>query len=391
MIAKRQFRIALALFSFAAGGMAGGAIGVAWLSIRDTWSLPTSFLGVLLLAMTSGFLTGCFISGHVVTRLGMGNTLFYSSAVTILGLLLFSLAPGWTPLIVIVIFSGLGKGIFGASLNLYFANHFNARLMNWLHAGFATGAMLGPFIVQWTVSSGHSWRFTWLVFALVQLLVSAAFLFTRRDWTTIQERQGPAAAAVPTMRETLRAPAVLQAMTLFFIFTGIESVAGNWSFTLFSESRGTDPAAAATWVGLYWGSFALGRFLYGFIADRLRQQDPGIRILLLLIVLGGLMFSLREHVFVSVAGLMLVGLAQAPVTPLLFSTTPVRLGAGHATNAIGFQMSATGLGFSVLPALVGVVAGVSTLEILGPFLALSALLSLLLFNRISRTAVPQPA
>lgn len=390
VIAKRQFRIALALFSFAAGGMAGGAIGVAWLSIRDTWSLPTSFLGVLLLAMTSGFLTGCFISGHVVTRLGMGNTLFYSSAVTILGLLLFGLAPGWTPLIVIVIFSGLGKGIFGASLNLYFANHFNARLMNWLHAGFAMGAMLGPFIVQWTVSSGYGWRFTWLVFAMIQLFVSAAFLFTRGDWTTVQEQQGPAAEAVPTIRETLRAPAVLQAMILFFIFTGIESAAGNWSFTLFSESRGTDPAAAASWVGLYWGSFAMGRFLYGFIADRLRQ-DPGIRILLLLIVMGGLMFSLREHVIVSVAGLMLVGLAQAPVTPLLFSTTPVRLGAGHATNAIGFQMSATGLGFSVLPALVGVVAGVSTLEILGPFLALSALLSLLLFNRISRAGIPQPA
>ena len=370
--------------------MSGGAIGVAWLSIRDTWSLPTSMLGVLLLAMTSGFLTGCFISGHVVTRLGMGDTLFYCSAATVLGLLLFSVAPGWTALIVIVAFSGLGKGIFGASLNLYFARHFNARLMNWLHAGFALGATLGPFVVQLTLSSGHSWRVTWLIFAAVQALVCAAFFFTRRDWSVGQEKSTPADRAVPALKDTLRTPAVLQAMTLFFIFTGIESAAGNWSYTLVSEGRGSDRAVAATWVGLYWGSFAMGRFLYGFIADRLRQ-DFSIRVLMSLIVLGGLMFTLRDPVYLSVAGLVLIGFAQGPVTPLLFSTTPVHLGAGHTTNAIGFQMSAAGLGFSVLPALVGVVAGVTTLEILGPFLAGSALLCLLLFNRISGAGSAQPA
>ncbi len=386
----RQIRIMLAFFSFAAGGITGGAIGVAWLAIRDTWNLPTASLGILLLAMTSGFLSGSFVSGYFVTRLGMGNTLFACSAVTTLGLLGFALAPGWVPLIVIVALSGTGKGIFGASMNLYFANHFNARLMNWLHACFALGATLGPFAVQLTSSAGYDWRSTWFVLALVQVVVSAAFYSTRTSWHTTGRMDSSTRLDSPTMIDTLRNPTVLLAMLLLFIFTGIESSAGNWSFTLFSEFRAIESATAATWLGLYWGSFSMGRILYGFIADRLRA-DSSIRILILLVLLGGLMFSMRDSTIVSVAGLMLVGLAQAPVTPLLYSMTPGRLGEKHATNAIGFQMSATGLGFSVLPALLGAVADVSSYEILGPFLAASALLCLLLFNRISRSKNLQPA
>ena len=259
--------------------------------------------------------------------------------------------------------------------------------MNWLHACFAIGATMGPFAVQLTSSAGYDWRSTWFVLAVIQVVVSGAFYATRSGWHTTAGTGASAEPGSPTMLETLRNPTVLLAMLLLFIFTGIESSAGNWSFTLFSEFRAIDRGTAATWLGLYWASFALGRILYGFVANRL-QADSSVRVLFLLVLLGGLMFTLRDSRIISVAGLMLVGLAQAPVTPLFYSMTPGRLGERHATNAIGFQMSATGLGFSVLPALLGAVADVSSYEILGPFLALSALLSLLLFNRIARADNP---
>ena len=156
-IAARKVRIWLAFFVFGAGGVSGSAIGVAWLSIRDTWELPTASLGILLLALTTGFLTGSFVSGRLVTRFGMGNTLVLSNVVTAIGLLGFGLAPDWFALIAIAILSGLGKGTLGASLNIYFANHFNARMMNWLHASFSIGATLGPFIVHSATVGGSGW------------------------------------------------------------------------------------------------------------------------------------------------------------------------------------------------------------------------------------------
>ena len=42
--------------------------------------------------------------------------------------------------------------------------------------------------------------------------------------------------------------------------------------------------------------------------------------------------------FVAVAGMLLLGLAAAPVFPLLTLTTAERVGAGDATAAVGLQV-----------------------------------------------------
>ena len=384
---SRRVRILLAWLAFIAIGIPGGAFGVAWPSMRDTWDLPTASLGILLLALTGGYLTGAFVSGRVVTRLGMGSTLIVSSGIAFCGLLGFGLAPGWLSLIAAGFLLGIGQGTLDAGLNLYFANHFNSRMMNWLHASFSVGATLGPFIVQLTSSTDLGWRIVWLAIALGHLLLCIAYYFTRAGWHLSGIPAEVSTNDTPSMKATLRRPAVLLGMALFFVFVGIETTAGSWSFTLFTETRVIDSALAATWVGLYWGSFALGRIVFGIVADKL-PAVPSIRVLLFAVLIGSLMFSLRTSEATSLAGLLLIGFAQSPIFPLLITATPQRLGADHATNAIGFQISAAGLGIAGLPALVGFIASFSSFEILGPFLALSALLSLLLFQLIVRNGAP---
>ena len=51
-------------------------------------------------------------------------------------------------------------------------------------------------------------------------------------------------------------------------------------------------------------------------------------------------------------GLLLIGLALAPIFPGLMSRTPQRLGA-YSVHAIGFQVSAAMAGAALLPSLVG--------------------------------------
>ena len=201
----------------------------------------------------------------------MGSTLIVSSVIIFGGLLGFGLAPAWLPLIAAAVLLGVGQGTIDAGLNLYFANHFNSRMMNWLHASFSVGATLGPFIVQLTSSTGQGWRIVWLVIALGQLLLCLAFFLSRAGWHLTGKPAEHTGADTPSIKATLRMPAVLLGMALFFVFVGIESTAGSWSFTLFSETRSIDSSQAATWVGLYWGSFALGRIVFGMVADKLPQ------------------------------------------------------------------------------------------------------------------------
>lgn len=387
---SRRLRVALAWLSFVFLGIPGGAIGVAWPAIRDTWGLPTAWLGILLLAFTGGYLCGAFVSGRVITRLGLGKALLLSSAVIVTGLASFGLSPTWGLLIVTSYLLGSGQGILDAGINLHFANHFSARMMNWLHAFFSIGAAMGPFTVQLVGTTGEGWRLLWLSLALGQLLLTAGFVHSRGKWLHSPESTASRPEETPSTLATLRRPLVLLGMALFFVFVGIESTAGSWSFVLFSETRGNDDGLSATWAGLYWIAFALGRIAYGFVAERF-VSEKAVRILFAAILLGAILFSMRDFVFVSVAGLLLIGMAQAPIFPLLITATPARLGAGHATNAVGFQISAAGLGIACLPALVGYLATLTSLEILGPFLAVSALLCLVLFHFITRHGRPRPS
>lgn len=380
---SRRLRIVLAWLSFVFLGIPGGAIGVAWPAIRDTWSLPTAWLGILLLAFTGGYLCGAFVSGRVITRLGLGNALLLSSGIIVLGLACFGLSPTWGLLILTSYLLGTGQGVLDAGINLHFANHFSARMMNWLHAFFSIGAAMGPFTVQLVGTTGEGWRLLWLSLALGQALLTAGFAISRGKWLHTTETTASRREETPSTLATLRRPLVLLGMALFFVFVGIESTAGSWSFVLFSETRGIDDRMSATWAGFYWVAFALGRIAYGFVADRF-VSEKAVRVLFLAILLGAVMFSLRDYVEISVAGLLLIGMAQAPIFPLLITATPGRLGIGHATNAVGFQISAAGLGIACLPALVGYGATLASLEILGPFLAVSALLCLVLFHFITR-------
>ena len=116
--------------------------------------------------------------------------------------------------------------------------------------------------------------------------------------------------------------------------------------------------------------------LFGFVADRL-PLVPTLRAALAVSVLGALLFWLGSPWWLLLAGLMLMGLAFAPVFASLIGMTPARVGRAHAGSAIGFQIAAAGLGAAVITALIGILADGMGLEIVGAaLLALTVVLAL---------------
>src|SRR5690606_37772756 len=100
---------------------------------------------------------------------------------------------------------------------------------------------------------------------------------------------------------------------------------------------------------------------------------------------GAVLFWLEPTQLLSYGGLMLIGFAIAPIFPSLISLTPGRVGREHADNAIGFQISAAGLGGASLTALVGVTATAVGLETIGIAIALLTLSLFALFSVLTRS------
>jgi fucose permease len=147
----------------------------------------------------------------------------------------------------------------------------------------------------------------------------------------------------------------------FFVYSGVELGTGHWAYTVLVESRGFSPRAAGLAVSAYWTSIFVGRLAAGFVVDRIGNVRL-VRAGTVFAAAGALAFAVSAlPPVVSVAGLVLVGLAIAPIYPGLMSETPGRTGAASA-HAVGFQVSSATAGAVALPAFGGVLAELVGLE-----------------------------
>jgi fucose permease len=183
--------------------------------------------------------------------------------------------------------------------------------------------------------------------------------------------------------DTLRLPMLWTSIAMFFMFTGVETATGQWTFSLLTEARSIDADIAGFWTSVYWGGLTVGRILFGPVAERV-GIDRLSRLAILGLMCGAVLIWWNAAGLSSFLGLVLMGLSMASLFPLAISATPKRVGTKHAANAIGFQIAAAGLGFALLPALAGVLAENVSLEIIGPFLLAASVVMFLLHEVVAR-------
>jgi fucose permease len=232
--------------------------------------------------------------------------------------------------------------------------------MNWLHACYCFGAMLGPLLMTAVLTSGRYYSTGYFAVGGMLLALAVVFLATRPRWGRVDAAAGPGGPRVRT-GEALRNPAVLLQMVVFFLYTGLEITLSQWAFTVLTEARGVRPGMAGIAVGFYWGAIGAGRVIFGLVADRI-GIDRLLRYCLLVATAGALLFAAPLSVEAAFAGLGLAGLGWAPVFPCLMTRTPQRLGTALSAHAVGFQVGAAMIGGAAVPSMLGWIAEASRLE-----------------------------
>jgi fucose permease len=388
--------VGLTYISFISLGLPDGLLGVAWPSIRTFFNLPLDALGALLVMFTIGYLLSSFSSGRLLARLNVGALLSLSCLATAVSLLGYALTPHWWIMVALGLLSGLGAGAIDAGLNTYAAKHFSARSVNWLHACYGIGAMIGPFIMTSVLAAYHPWQRGYVIVGIGQLALAICFGMTSKLWANNKREAGlahddhtkleSAVSASPiSPTSTLRLPITWLSIAIFFVYSGIEAAAGTWAYTLFTESRGVPMMMAGTWVSVYWGCLTAGRLLSGFAISFVPVRLL-LRYCIVGIALGAGLIWLNFTSFISFVGLALMGLASAPIFPSLIATTPERLGEAHTANVVGFQIAAAMLGAALLPSLLGVLADGFGLEIVAPTLLVAAVLLLAVYEMLAATS-----
>jgi fucose permease len=338
--------LALAYLAFIGLGLPDPLPGTLWPEVAPAYRVPNAALGAVLAALAAGYIAAGLCAGQLIGALGIGGVLAASVAATAFAAAGQALAPPFPIFVAFALFAGVGGGAVDAALNAYAATHLAPRHLNWLHACWGIGATLGPAGAAALLATGAGWQAPYAAAAGLLGLLSLGFVMTRRRW---DDAPAPPAARA-SLFNVLRHPVARHQATIFFVYTGLETGAGQWAATILA-ARGATPAEAAATATLFWASLTGSRIAIGFVVDRV-GPDRLLRLCMAPMVVAALLFLLGGA---DAFALVLLGAMLAPVYPTLMARTPARLGA-LAVPAFGLQVSAAMAGVALLPGAMGVAA-----------------------------------
>jgi fucose permease len=363
----------LACLAYLSVALPGSVLGLLWPSIRLSLGQPVGALGILLGPGIAASVISSAVTGRL--RVPAGSLVAAGTLLIALALAAEALAPSMWVMVAGTVVFGIGFGALDTALNAHAARHFGARDINWMHASYGLGATLGPLLVTALLSAGRSWRQIYGAMALALVVLAAVHALARRGW------QAPAAATGPRPADPSAPPAAaLGALIFTAVETGIESGAGIWGYLFLTAGRGLPPAAAGGAVAAYWAMMCAGRVALGPLAER-RGPARVLTAAVTGVPLGAALMTLPGPGALAVAGLMLLGLAAAPVFPLFTLTT-------GTTRMVSLQVAASAVGGAALPAGLGLLIGAAGPRLLAPsLLALGlAMAGLYAFGRRPGTA-----
>ena len=358
--ATRQLRIprlhlALAFIAFILIGCNDGALGVLIPGMRSFYHIDAVTISWLFLASTIGYLSASFNNGLLMARLGERRFLLLSLAIYSLGALLYSLSLPYAFFLCAGAVVGFGGGMIDAGLNSYIASlPNNGTLLNYLHAFYGVGALLGPLVASGLLAQGLGWQTTYMVWLAIALLilVSLWFAFKRREPQAHQGTQEAGRQGSNLLLATLRLRGVWLAAFFLLFYVGTEVGLGNWGYSFLTIARSGPPLFSAWVISGYWCGLTLGRLTLGRLIPRL-----GVRRLITLclagVILGVLLAWTLPGVWGAACGFCLIGFCLGPLFPTAIALMPQLVAPRLLSSAIGFLACLGSGGGALFPWLAG--------------------------------------
>ena len=371
----------LVIIVFAMFGLADGAIGTAWPSVRDGFDRTDSSFGLIFVALSGGYMFAGISSGHLADRIGTVSTIIAGALISTAGLGLLAISPTWSTILIGFTAIGFGNGLGDASGNTWVALNFGPRHMGMLHAAYGVGASIGPVMMSVFIVVFDWWRGSFAVIAVMQVAVVLLLLRERGDRLLPSEAQEEA-----FLRSQVAAPGRVTAELViwFGLYVGVEVAAGQWAFTLLREGRELSHGLATALTAGYWVGMTAGRFAMAALGNRI---DPE-RMLwqASLVAVAASTFLWVDPIGLGGFGLPVLGLAFSVMFPLAVGRTPHYLGSERTSRAVGYQFAGSSVGAIALPSVIGLLADHHGVAVAPPAILATVVAMTLLWGLIRREA-----
>ncbi len=386
-------QLGTAFFGFVLIGVASGAWGVLLPSLSAYYNVDKSVVGLLFFASAVGYFLSALSTGFLTAKLGQRWYLVTGTATFMLCCVLLALKPSFALVLFIRLFQGMATGILEAGLNLFVAAlPNNTALLNYLHAFYGVGALVGPLIASTILALSWGWNTAILIWTFLALPLLIGLLALFRHQSSGAAHEGQTGEGENGLLAALKIPVVWFATLFLLFYVGVEVSLGSWGYTFLLENRHESDLLAGGIVSGYWLGLTLGRFILNNIAGRLRL---GLSRLMYTcmggIVLGILMIWLIPGVVASAVAFCLTGLSLGPIYPSTVALVPDIVPSRMVSSAIGFLVGLSILGVALFPWIAGALAQYTGIWSLLPYSVGLTVIMLALWWTIRRRSQGFPA
>jgi MFS family permease len=351
---------ALLLSYFGLFGVTFGVQGVIWADLVNALSLSKGVFGTAQLSAPLVSIVILLQAEPLCNRFGKKRLALVGLASLGIAIAWMALANNLWALVGSLALSGAGFGLIETSANsatLDWEDATGRKVMNFMHAGFSGGAVLGALLAAAMLKGGLDYHQVFLAVALLPLLIFVATLPVRYAPT---ETPTEAAAGSGAALRLLFSSRLIVALAIICLISTIgESVANNWLAIYLSDLGAPVWLVGATFA-LFNITMLIGRLgnaaLVARFGERLSLIVAGICMLV-----AGIIMTATTLLAPIVVAFAMLGIAVAGAIPTVLSAT-ARIAPGKSGSVTGAIMSVAYLSFIICPPLIGWVAEMVSLR-----------------------------
>ena len=167
-----KYLVIIIYLVFISLGLPDSLLGSGWPVMQKDFNVNSSYAGYVSMTISAMTIISALFSAKITSRLKEKWVIIISIGLTIIGLILFSIAKHYWNLFLFSIPYGLGAGSIDASINNFVAIHYSSRVMNFLHCFYGVGSMISPNIMALALKY-KSWKegYRWTAYVQIGILI----------------------------------------------------------------------------------------------------------------------------------------------------------------------------------------------------------------------------
>lgn len=260
----------LTFLMFMMFAMTTDSVGVIIPEVIREFDLSMTAAGAFHYASMTAIAVAGILLGHLADRLGRKATIILGLALFAVSSFLFAAGHSFAFFLVLLVVSGSAIGIFKTGAlalvgDISSSTREHTATMNTVEGFFAVGAVIGPAIVTRLLAAGLSWKWLYIVAAVICVLLIATALFVKYPKTA---RTSEEPIDLKRTFVMMKSPYALGFSLGIFMYVAVECAVYVWMPTLMAGYAGSFPLLAAYAISIFFVLRAAGRFLGSAVLAR---------------------------------------------------------------------------------------------------------------------------